>query len=105
MSLLFNTLFFNYMAAVIVYSDFGAQENKICHCFHFFQTICHKVMGPDAMILDFLTLSFKSSFSLSSLTFIKMLFSLSSLSAFRVVSSVYQRLLIFLPSILIPACD
>ena len=24
------------MAAVTVCSDFGAQENKICHCFHFF---------------------------------------------------------------------
>ena len=28
------TLFFNFMAAVIVCSDFGAQENKICHSFH-----------------------------------------------------------------------
>ena len=27
---------FNFMAAVTVYSDFGAQENKICHCFRFF---------------------------------------------------------------------
>jgi len=26
----------NFMAAVTVCSDFGAQENKICHCFHFF---------------------------------------------------------------------
>ena len=26
---------FNFMAAVTIYSDFGAQENKICHCFHF----------------------------------------------------------------------
>ena len=26
----------NFMAAVTVRSDFGAQENKICHCFHFF---------------------------------------------------------------------
>ena len=24
------------MAAVTIHSDFGAQENKICHCFHFF---------------------------------------------------------------------
>ena len=23
-------------AAVTVHSDLGAQENKICHCFHFF---------------------------------------------------------------------
>ena len=45
MSLLFNTLTrfhnfsskeqvsFNFMAAVTTYSDFGAQENKVCHCF------------------------------------------------------------------------
>ena len=26
---------FNFMATVTVCSDFGAQENKICHCFHF----------------------------------------------------------------------
>ena len=24
---------------------------KICHCFHFFPTTCHGVMGPDDMIL------------------------------------------------------
>ena len=47
MSLLFNTLSrfvialfprskcLNFMAAVSVISDSGAQENKICHCFHF----------------------------------------------------------------------
>ena len=40
---------------------------------------------------------------LTSLTFIRRLFS-SSLSAVRVVSSAYLRLLIFLPEILIPAC-
>src|SRR5574339_18916 len=49
-------------------------------------------------------LSFKPTFSLSSFTFIKKLFSSSSLSAIRVVSSAYLRLLIFLPAILIPAC-
>ena len=41
-------------------------------------------------------LSFKPTFSLSSFTFIKRLFSASSLSAIRVVSSAYLRLLIFL---------
>ena len=30
--------------------DFGAQENKVCHSFHFYPFICHEVMGPDAMI-------------------------------------------------------
>ena len=49
-------------------------------------------------------LSFKPSFSLSSFTFSKRLFSSSSLSAIRVLSSAYLRLLIFLPEILIPAC-
>ena len=64
--------------------------------------ICHEVMGPDAMILVFWIVSFKPSFSLSSLTFIKRLFSSSSLSATRVVSSAYPRLLLFLPAVLIP---
>jgi len=54
-------------------------------------------MGPDAMILVFWILSFKPTFSLSSFTFIKSLFSSSLLSAIRVVSSAYLRLLIFLP--------
>ena len=46
---------------------------------------------------------FIPTFSLSSSTFIKRLFS-SSLSAIRVVSSAYLRLLIFLPAILISSC-
>ena len=60
-------------------------------------------MGPDTMILVFWWLSFNPTFSLSSCTFIKRLFS-SMLSAIRVVSSAYLRLLIFLLAILIPAC-
>ena len=67
-------------------------------------SICHEVMGLDAMIFIFWMLSFKPAFSLSFLTFIKRLFSSSSLSATRVVSSAYLRLLIFLPAPLIPAC-
>ena len=43
-------------------------------------SICHQVMGPDATILVFWMLSFKPTFSLSSLTFLKKLIS-SSLSA------------------------
>ena len=66
-------------------------------------SICHEVMGPDAMIFVFWMLSFKPTFQLSTFTFIKRLFSSSSLSAIRVVSSAYLRLLIFLPAILIPA--
>ena len=67
-------------------------------------SICHEVMGPDAMIFVFWMLSFKPAFSLSSFTFIKRLFSFSSLSVVNVVSSVYLSLLIFLPALLIPAC-
>ena len=26
----------NFMTAVTICSDFGAQENKVCHCFHCF---------------------------------------------------------------------
>ena len=72
MSLLFNMLsrffysfsfkeqvFFNFMAAVAICSDFGAQENKVCHCFHCFpiylpwssETRCHD--------LSFLNVNFK----------------------------------------------
>ena len=67
-------------------------------------SICHEVMGLDAMILVFWMLCFKPAFSLSSFTFIERLFSSSSLSAIRVVSSTYLRLLIFLLTILILAC-
>ena len=67
-------------------------------------SICHEVMGPDAMIFVFWMLSFKPTFSLSTFTCIKRLFSSYSLSAIRVVSSAYLRLLILLLAILIPVC-
>jgi len=38
---------------VTICSDFGAQENKVCHCFTVSPSICHEVMGLDAMILVF----------------------------------------------------
>ena len=69
------------------------------------ELICHELMELDAMNLVFWMLTFKPAFSLSSFTFIKRLFSSSLLSAIKVVSSAYLRLLIFLPAILIPACD
>ena len=62
--------------------------------------ICHEVMEPDTMILDFWVLSFKPAFPLSSFTFIKRLFISSSLSAIRVVSCAYLRLLDISPSTL-----
>ena len=67
-------------------------------------SICHEVMGLDAMILVFWILSVKPAFSLDSFTFIKRLFSSYSLPAVRVVSSAYLRLLLLFLAILIPAC-
>ena len=67
-------------------------------------SICHEVMGLDAMILKHswvLSQLFHSPLSPSS----KRLFNFSWLSAIKVVSSAYLRLLIFLPAILIPAYD
>ena len=102
MSLLFNMLsrlvitflprskHLNFMAAVTICSDFGAPKNKVWHCFHCFPIYFHEVMGLDAMIFVFWMLSFKPTFSLSSFTFIKRLFSSSSLSALRVVSVNFQ---------------
>ena len=61
-------------------------------------SICQEVTRPDAMIFIFWMLSFKPALAFS-FTFIKRLFSSSSLSAFRVISSAYLRWLIFLPAI------
>ena len=87
------------MAAVTICSDFETPQNKVCHCFPIYfpwsnGTRCHDLV--------FWMLSFKPTFLLSSFTFIKRLFS-SLLSAIRVVSSAYLRLLLFLLAILIPA--
>ena len=46
------------MAAVTICSDFGDQNEKICHFFHFFPfffpcLVCQEVMGLVAMILVF----------------------------------------------------
>ena len=92
------------MAAITICSDFGAQKNKVWHRFHCFPIYFPWSDGTRGHDLSFLRLSFKPTFSLSSFTFIKRLFSSSLLSAINVVSSAYLRLLIFLLEILIPAC-
>ena len=56
------------------------------------ELICHEMMGSDAMILVFWMLSFTPHFSLYFILI-------------RVVSSAYLRLLIFLLTTLVPACD
>ena len=68
-----------------------------------FTSICHKVMGLDAIVF-FWTLNFKPGFHCPFSSF-KRLFSSSSLSTIRMLSSEYLRLLIFLLAILIPAWD
>ena len=78
------------MASVTTCSDFGAQENKVCHCFHCFPiylpwsdwTGCH----------DLRFLNVKSVFSLSSFTFTFFL---------RLLPLGWYHLLL---AILIPAC-
>ena len=66
--------------------------------------ICNEAMGLDAMISVFWMLSFRQLFHSPLSLSVKRLFSSSLLSAIRVMSSVYLRLLIFLPAIWIPAC-
>ena len=55
------------MAAITICSDFEAPPKKLSHS----PSTGHEAMGPDAMILVFWMLSFKPTFSLSYLTFIK----------------------------------
>ena len=79
------------------------EKNKVCYCFHCWPIFAIKWW--DRMPWSSFSVWWVLSQVLHSpFTFIKRLFSSSSLSAIRVVSSVYLRLLIFLPAILIPAC-
>ena len=95
---------FNFMAAVSVCSGFGAQENKVCHCFHFSPSICHEVLGLDAMILVFWMLNFKPSFHSLSPSSKGSSVPLHFLPL-EWLSFVYLRWFIFLQEILIPTCD
>ena len=68
MSLLFNMLsrFFiaflprnlNFMIAVTICSDFGAQENKVCHCLHCFPIYLPGSDGTRCHDLNFLNVEF-----------------------------------------------
>jgi len=75
----------------------------VSHCFHCFPIYLPRSDGTRCHDLSFWMLSFKPTFSLCSFTFIKRLFNSFLLSAIRVVSSAYLRLLKFLSAILIPA--
>ena len=89
------------MAAITICSDFGAQKNKSQPLFPLFPHL-FAMNWWDRM--PWSSFSECWAFSLSSFTFIKRLYSSSSLSARSVVLSAYLRLLILLPAILIPAC-
>ena len=93
------------MAVVTICSDFGAQKNKVSHCFHCFPIYLSWSDGTGWHDLSFLNVEFLNQLFHShlSFTFIKRLF-LLHFFVVRVVSSGYLRLLIFLPAILIPAC-
>ena len=95
----------NFMASVTICSDFGAQENKICHCFHFFPIYLPWSDGSRWMILFLNQLSFKPTFLLLSFTLIKKLFSSFLLWVIIVVLFTCLRLLIFVLAILLPASD
>ena len=88
----------NFMDAFTICSDFGSRS-KICHGFHFFPfylplsdgTGCHGCSFSDVEFqVSILTLFIHRQVPLHFLT---------------LVSPAYLRLLIFLPAILIPACD
>ena len=52
----------NFMASVIIHSDFGAQESKICHCFHFFSIYLPWSDSIRYHDLHFLNIEFLASF-------------------------------------------
>ena len=89
------------MAAVTICGDFGAQQNKIYHCFHFSLFDLSWSVRPSCHNLSFFNVEFQANF-------FTLLFSPSSrgclVPAIRVLSSAFLRLLIFLLAIMIPSC-
>ena len=82
------------MAAITIWSDFGTQKIKSVTVSTFSPSVCHEVMGLNAIILSFkLVFSPSSKGSLVSLLFLPLEW-----------SSGYRRLLMFLPVKLIPDC-
>ena len=92
------------MTSVKEWSDFEPKKIKSVTVFNFPPSICHEAMRQDARIFIcpcwVLSQLFHSPLPPSTRHF-----SSSSLSAIKVVSSLYVRLLMFLPAILIPASD
>ena len=96
------------MASVTIHIDLGPKKWNL-NCLHFSSIICHEGIGPDDMIFVF------ECWVLSQLFYSPLLFhphqgALQFLfnfchSVVRVEPSAYLRLWLFLPAILIPACD
>ena len=94
------------MAALTISSDFGAQEEEICHYFHLFPFYLPWSNGARCHNLScflFLIFSFKPALSLSSFTLIKTLVPLCFLPLEWYHSHIWDCWCFFLPSILIPA--
>ena len=79
-------LAFSFMAAVTICSDFGAQENKVCHYFHFSPIYLPWSAGTGYHDPSSLNIDFRDAFSPSS-------------RGIRELSSAYLRLLVFLSAI------
>ena len=83
----------------------GPKKMKLLTVSTFSPSICHEVMGPDSMTSFFVVVVvFQASFFSLLFPLHKWLFSSSSFYTIRVVSSANLRLLIFLLSIMVPAC-
>ena len=97
---------FNFMAVATVHSDFWSPRKENLSLFPLYP-IClpwSDGKGSDGFIFfEYLVLS--QFFALSSFILIKRLFTSSLLSAIWVVLSEYPKLLMFFPTVLIPACD
>ena len=85
----------NFVAIVIGCRGFGAQENNICHRFHFSPIYLPWRDGTRCKDLVFSMMSFKPAFSLPYFILIKKFLSSSLFPAVKVVSSVYLRLWYF----------
>ena len=61
--------YFNFMAAITICSGFGAPQNKVSHCFHYFPIYFPWIGGTGCHDLIFWMLSLANFFSLSSYFF------------------------------------
>ena len=97
------------MIAVTTCSDFGAPQNKVCHCCHCFPIYLPKVMAPNAMILVFWMLSLSQLFysplslwSRGSLVYLFIFFFLAFCHNGGVIC--ISEVIFISPEILIPTC-